>query len=245
MAEATSLDIKNRSPPNKATQRQAMYKVSTPPWKETYRKKCFERLRKNREKLLSKLRHIESSEKEIDLGNDFIKDIMSREWRSLWDDETEMTKIADLPLNISFIPPEENENIDRLIKIFEDLEEELKLEELRMLEEFENYEEELLLEEKSLCEAFEALSANEVICPICKISPLHENKGVIFCKCGIRINTEQDALSLTNVKQMLEDGLELHNYTCHSEPEFSTLCVLGTTNLFMTCKDCDMMHVII
>lgn len=33
MAEALT-----KSPSNKAAQRQAMYKVSTPPWKETYRK---------------------------------------------------------------------------------------------------------------------------------------------------------------------------------------------------------------
>lgn len=240
MAEALT-----KSPSNKAAQRQAMYKVSTPPWKETYRKKCFERLRKSREKLLSKFRHIDSTEQETDFGHDLIKDIMSREWRTLWDEETEMTKVADLPLDISFIPPEENENIDRLLKIFEDIEEELKLEELKILEEFESYEEGLLLEEKSLCEAFEALSADEVICPICKLNPLHENKSIIFCKCGVRINTEQDGLTLSNVKQMLKDGLELHNYACQTEPEFSTLSVLGTTNLFMTCKDCDMMHVII
>lgn len=33
MAEALT-----KSPSNKTAQRQAMYKVSTPPWKETYRK---------------------------------------------------------------------------------------------------------------------------------------------------------------------------------------------------------------
>ena len=52
---------------------------------------------------MSKFRHIDSTEEEVDFGHDLIKDIMSKEWRNLWDVDEEMTKVPDFPLDISFI----------------------------------------------------------------------------------------------------------------------------------------------
>ncbi|CAI9740637.1 Hypothetical predicted protein [Octopus vulgaris] len=223
-------------------QRQAMYKVSTPPWKETYRKKCFERLRLSRAKLLDRFRQMKD-EPEGETDVELIKDIMNKEWLSLWDDEAELEREANIPLDISFIP--EDENVERILEIFEEIEAELKEEEQKLLREHDLYEESYLNEEKELCSALESLTADEVVCPICKKNPLIENKGVIFCKCGLRINTEQDGFKLADVKAQLDSGIEIHNFTCDAEPEFSMMCVLGTTNLFMTCEACDFMHIII
>ncbi|XP_014777634.1 RPA-interacting protein A isoform X2 [Octopus bimaculoides] len=214
-------------------QRQAMYKVSMPPWKETYRKKCFERLRLSRAKLLDRFRQMKD-EPEGETDVELIKDIMNKEWLSLWDDEAELEREANIPLDISFIP--EDENVERILEIFEEIEAELKEEEQKLLREHDLYEESYLNEEKELCSALELLTADEVVCPICKKNPLIENKGVIFCKCGLRINTEQDGFKLADVKAQLDSGIEIHNFTCDAEPEFSMMCVLGTTNLFMTCE---------
>ncbi|XP_045174147.2 RPA-interacting protein A-like [Mercenaria mercenaria] len=136
-------------------------------------------------------------------------------------------------------------NIDQILDMFEDIQTELRQEELRMLEEYSNYEQSLLLEEKSLCSAIDKLSTIEVICPMCKKNTLLTNKSVIFCRCGLRINTEQDCLTLTNVKQMLDTGLEQHGEKCDCEPVYTVMSETGTSNLLMTCPDCDWMSVVI
>ncbi|GAB1607997.1 RPA-interacting protein A-like [Argonauta hians] len=227
-------------------QRQAMYKSSTPPWKEAYRKKCFDRLRKSRSKLVERFRQIkeDSEEAEVEMpGVELIKDIMSKEWISLWDDEAELAREADIPLDISFIP--EDENVERILEVFEEIEAELKEEEQKLLKEHDMYEASFLSEENELCLALESLTADDVICPLCQKNPLHENKGVIFCKCGLRINTEQDGFKLADVKAQLDSGVEIHSLACDTVPVFSMMCVLGTTNLFMTCEACDFMHIVI
>ncbi|XP_052799474.1 RPA-interacting protein A-like [Mya arenaria] len=122
----------------------------------------------------------------------------------------------------------------------------LRHEELRLLEEYSSYEQGTLqLEEQSLCSALDKLSAVEVVCPLCKKSTLMLNKSVIFCKCGLRIDTEQDGLSLGNVQRLLEMGLEQHGAACHCEPVYSLVSDAGPTNLLMTCPDCDWMSVVI
>ena len=46
---------------------------------------------------------------------------------------------------------------------------------------------------------------------------------------------QQDCLTLSNVKQMLELGLSQHGAACEGEPVYSTVCEAGTSNLLMTC----------
>lgn len=118
-------------------------------------------------------------------------------------------------------------DIESVLNLFEDIQEELRHEELKMLAEFEKYEASVREEEDVLCSAIASLSAEEVICPVCQKNSLLQNKSVIFCKCGVRVDTEQDCLTLRNVKQLLDDGVKLHGKTCDTPPTFSVVSELG------------------
>lgn len=211
-----------------------MYKANTPPWKDTYRKRCFERLRDSRDKLKAQFRKLSISRN----NNQFIENLMKEEWESL---RTEQENALEMDIEFGSL----DFNIDQVLDMFEDIQAELRQEELRMLEEYESYEKSLQVEEQSLCSALDKLSTAEVVCPMCKKCNLLSNKSVIFCSCGLRINTEQDCLTLVNVKQMLESGLEAHAQGCQCEPVFTVVSETETTNLLMTCPDCDWMSVVI
>lgn len=212
-----------------------MYKARTPPWKETYRKRCFDRLRGSRDKLTCRFRRMPSTIN----NNMFIEEIMKEELESLRQEQGRCGMDIENGDNIIDL------NIDLLLDLFEDIQRELRQEELQMLEECSHYEDSLNQEEKSLCSAIDRLSTVEVLCPICKVNFLLANKSVIFCKCGLRINTEQDCLTLCNVKRCMDVGMEQHGEKCSCVPEYSVVWELGTSNLLMTCPVCDWMSIVI
>ena len=125
--------------------------------------------------------------------------------------------------------------IDFTLALIEEIQAEMKAEEAKMLAEIDNYETSLALEEEALCNAIEMLhTKQQVTCPICLKNTLLENKGVIFCKCGVRINTEQDGVTLDFVQHQLEEGQRQHE--CDANPQFSIQDKYGITNLLMTCQ---------
>ncbi|KAL4223418.1 hypothetical protein ACF0H5_016889 [Mactra antiquata] len=198
--------------------------------------RCLDRLRESRDKLKARFRKLPTSK-----NNDmFIEELMKTEWDTLRKEHEKGFKELDVEANGDL-----DLNIDQILDMFDDIQSELRQEEIRMLEEYSNYEESLQLEEECLCSAIHKLSTEEVICPLCKKHTLLTNKSVIFCQCGLRINTEQDCLTLTNVQQMLDLGLKQHSEKCESEPVFSVVVEVGTSNLLMTCPDCDWMSVVI
>ncbi|XP_033120138.1 RPA-interacting protein B-like [Anneissia japonica] len=214
----------------------ALYKATTPPsWKETYRKRCLQRLRKSRDNLLDRLRCSGAPMHEGKLPS-VVTDVMEKEWRVLRA-ERRCTDVPDLVEGI--------DDIDTVLSIMEEIQHELMKEEQSLLSEYEAH---LKHEEEVLCASVAKMNTDEVTCPICKRNALMENKGVIFCACGVRIQTEQDCLTLNNVKQQLSDGVEQHSSTmCLGQPIFSvgSLDMVGSQNLLMACKVCDFLHVVI
>lgn len=217
----------------------ALYKAKTPPWKETYRKRCMTRLRESREKLQEKFRKISASINETD---EFITDLMRDELQTMQKNLGSGEEKLDIEME-GFSAADFD--IESVLNLFEDIQEELRQEELKMLAEFEKYEASVREEEDVLCSAIASLSAEEVICPVCQKNSLLQNKSVIFCKCGVRVDTEQDCLTLRNVKQLLDDGVKLHGKTCDTPPTFSVVSALGPQNLLMSCQSCDWMSIII
>ncbi|XP_048751806.2 RPA-interacting protein B-like isoform X3 [Ostrea edulis] len=217
----------------------ALYKAKTPPWKDAYRKRCIARLRESREKLQEKFRNIKSA---INEDDEFITDLMRQELQTMQKKFCAGEEKLDIEMD-DFDAADFD--IESVLNLFEDIQDELRQEELKMLAEFEKYEASLLEEENVLCSAIERLTAEEVICPVCQKSCLLQNKSVIFCKCGVRVDTEQDCLNLKNVKALLEDGVKVHGDTCDSPPTFSVVSELGPQNLLMSCKSCDWMSIII
>ncbi|XP_071945816.1 RPA-interacting protein B-like [Antedon mediterranea] len=215
----------------------ALYKATTPPsWKETYRKRCLQRLRKSRDNLLERIRCSGSIIQDGKLPS-VVTDVMEKEWRVLRA-ERRCTDVPDLV--------EEIDDIDTVLSIMEEIQLELMKEEQTLLGEYEAH---LKHEEEVLCASVANMHTKEVVtCPICKRNGLMENKGVIFCACGLRIQTEQDCLTLSNVRQQLGDGVDLHtNSMCLGQPVFSvnSLDMIGSQNLLMSCEDCDFLHVVI
>lgn len=217
----------------------ALYKAKTPPWKETYRKRCMSRLRESREKLQEKFRKISASINETD---EFITDLMRDELQTMQKNLGSGEEKLDIEME-GFSAADFD--IESVLNLFEDIQEELRHEELKMLAEFEKYEASVREEEDVLCSAIASLSAEEVICPVCQKNSLLQKKSVIFCKCGVRVDTEQDCLTLRNVKQLLDDGVKLHGKTCDTPPTFSVVSELGPQNLLMSCQSCDWMSIII
>ncbi|KAL8614016.1 hypothetical protein ACOMHN_023251 [Nucella lapillus] len=210
--------------------RLALYKNSRHDWKETYRRRCLDRLRESRTELYAKRRGVGGStqpcEEEGDEESDkFIRMVLSSELKALQNE-----KGGDCEME--FFDPATGE-IDVTLALIEEIQEEMKAEEAKLMAEYEQYEASLEKEEAALCEAIELLNTR-LLCPVCTKSPLMENKGVIFCKCGIRIFTEQDGISLDFVHQQLEEGRDLHE--CDGQPVFTVQDNFGITNLLMTCQ---------
>jgi len=86
---------------------------------------------------------------------------------------------------------------------------------------------------------------NAVLCPLCKQHGLKVHINIVECDCGLRIDTDRDSLSLSNLKVWLEDGVNKHSLYCMRPPNFSVVKDFGTSHLLITCSDCDYMFIVI
>ncbi len=87
-----------------------------------------------------------------------------------------------------------------------------------------------------------------VLCPVCQQSNLLQLKSIVFCGCGMRIDTgPSDGLSLEYIGERLANVLNNHYSTsCTGRPVFETKQLFGgVTNLIMECKVCNKLEIII
>ena len=80
-----------------------------------------------------------------------------------------------------------------------------------------------------------------VLCPLCTSSYLLENRSVIFCNCGFRMDSISDAIGLRHTKQALGNVMSAHGGTgCIGTLSFSTTSMFGSgTHLVAECKVCE------
>ncbi|XP_063971720.1 RPA-interacting protein B-like [Lytechinus pictus] len=216
--------------------RRDMYKKTTPSWKDAYRKRCFDRLRGSRETLLQRFRgtspcsspstlspcsRISSSPGSPSL---MVARVMEEEWRQL--------RMEDPSFGL----------IEEELDLREELQEELIKEEMSMITE---YEASLRLEEEQLQATVDHFTEGSVVCPLCQRNWLLINQGIIFCSCGLRIDTAQDSLNLENVGQSLELGVSQHSALCPVTPVFALMDLEGLHNLVMSCESCGFLHIVI
>lgn len=127
---------------------------------------------------------------------------------------------------------------DIMLSIFEELESELREQEEKLIQ---MYESELCEQREAVDRAVadeQADQQHRVFCPICCKSWLFENHGVIFCRCGFRVDTGIDGITLASLKIRLEGLTESHCAKCVATPEFKLDVQPHLTALLMKCEVC-------
>ncbi|GFY37014.1 RPA-interacting protein A [Trichonephila inaurata madagascariensis] len=205
-----------------------LYKLKTPPWKETFRMRCYQRLKNSRGRLVDKFRGIEScSDETIDV-------LMREDWKAMSKKNNPLSSIFQNNVNDL-----DDGEINEFINIMEEIQKEFLEEERKYLEEY------AASEARNLNLEIDWLKQDEIICPVCQKNPLHQILSVIFCACGLRIDVQQDGLTLQHLKASLHKGLEDHEQNCLVTPSFSLLHFLNDTNLAITCGVCSFMYIVI
>eukprot|EP00794_Sanderia_malayensis_P014304 gene14304-15792_t len=211
---------------NRSTHRN-LHKRTPKEWKEKFRRGCFQRLKQNRQKLVEKFRSSGSAEDNSITGQnnkEFLNELMNEELAS--------NQVCACCIHENDVS---EDGIEDILKIMDEIREELIKEEHTMLEE---YNELVNFDESYLHAAIECLSSDYVICPVCKRNQLLQNKQVFFCACGVRIDTGYDGITLAHVKMRIEDAIQQHGLHCLDNAAFSVLIMdeIQLHNLILKCK---------
>lgn len=208
-----------------------LYKqVGSPPWKEAFRKRCLERMRNSRHRLLNKYRQAASATPGRASDRLLVQEVMEEEWNSLQSVENYPEALIQLGL-----PGE--------LAVLQDIEQELCDEEKSIISE---YEKSLQFDENCLNSMLAEWEANPLICPVCIKYNLRITNSVVTCPCGLHIPFHSPGLTEEKLRACLEDNINEHGAHCPHTPEFS---VTGGTeekpSLLMSCLACDTWAVIL
>ncbi|KAM4045189.1 RPA-interacting protein [Anomaloglossus baeobatrachus] len=213
-----------------ARRHRALYKGTTPPWKETYRKRCVERLKSSRERLLASFRRVGDRLSAGVGGALLVQEVMEEEWQamhsstlsSLWQDSS-------------------SQDPDELVTL-EEIKQELLFEEQAMVEEIES----IVQFENDCLDSVVGLSGNGVVCPVCHRNYLTITSCFVMCQCGVYINCKSQGMNTEKLQALLEATLSAHASCCSEQPVFSAgFGAEGIPSMFMSCSVCDAVAVII
>ncbi|XP_043909979.1 RPA-interacting protein [Protopterus annectens] len=220
----------------------SLYKGTTPPWKETYRKRCVDRLRNSRSKLLERYRQVgEHLHSRGVSGSFMVQEVMEEEWKALQSVKSvfpSLWKDNFCPQVLGILTDEEN------LAVFDEIQQELIAQEQSIIEE---YEQSQKFDEEYLHAVIECLeSENKVICPVCRRNHLTVTSCFVLCQCGMYINTQQRELTAEKLQALLENSVMEHADQCLHSPVFSlTSVAVGSNSLLMSCQACDTLSVIL
>ena len=218
-------------------------------WKERFRQGCLKRLKDKRNDMVNNLRQMDDPESPIS-SQELVNEVILDEWGKM---KLESPLLSSGLSSLSGLTPDDDffgmpdgglEDIDDILNAFEDIQQELLREEEKLLS---HYQDELEFDEDYLCAAIESLSTDYVLCPLCKSDNLHQNMQIVFCSCGLRIDTQDDAIDLKYVGGQLEESVDSHSASCASDPVFDVVDFSGGSinNLMMSCALCDYLSVVI
>ncbi|NWI12717.1 RIPB protein, partial [Crypturellus soui] len=196
----------------------ARYKgPAAPPWKETYRRRCVERLRRSRAALLERYRQAGRAG-----AAQLVPEVMELEWRpmaqvSAGGQRGEGTMVED---------PDE-------LAVLEEIQHELVLQEQSVIEE---YERGLQFDEECLNAMLDGLEASDkIVCPVCRKNNLTVRNHLVLCQCGLYITTQD--MTEEKLRSLLENTITEHSYRCFHNPEFTvTSGMEEETSLLMSCS---------
>ncbi|KAJ0058029.1 hypothetical protein NL108_007252 [Boleophthalmus pectinirostris] len=222
----------------------SLYKATTPPWKETYRKRCVDRLKNSRSKLLERYRQMgEGPQPKAFGGSIIVQEVMEEEWSalqaenqhrlpSLWG-SSNMTEMFGV-----------TKEYDELA-VLEEIQQELLSHEMSIIEEFEKNQQ---FEQQYISSMVEGMDEDmdHIICPVCHVNNLTVNNLFISCPCGVYINTKSRNISPEVLKDLLESQISEHMEECFHNPIFS-MASNGDSppNLMISCQACDYLSVVL
>uniref|UniRef100_A0A4W5P6X7 RPA interacting protein n=1 Tax=Hucho hucho TaxID=62062 RepID=A0A4W5P6X7_9TELE len=213
----------------------SLHKGTTPPWKETYRKRCVDRLKNSRSRLLEKYRQMGDGQHCSAKGSVFIQEVMEEEWNALQSANRGLPSLwcKDGMEEMYSVMKEYDE-----LAVFEEIQQELMSQELSIIEE---YEKSMRFEEQYLNSVVEGLEGErQIICPVCHVHNLTVNSHFTSCPCGLYINTRQSNVTLESLQCLLERRVTEHMEDCLQNPVFSMASDADSSpNLMMSCKVTD------
>ncbi|XP_028839300.1 RPA-interacting protein isoform X2 [Denticeps clupeoides] len=216
----------------------SLYKGTTPPWKETYRKRCMERMKNSRSRLLEKYRQVGEGHG-APTRSFLVQEVMEEEWTALHAADRNLpplwarNSVADL---FGVMDDEHS--------VLEEIQRELLAQELSIIDE---YEKSVRYEEQCLNAMVDVMVQDDrIICPICHANNLTVNSHLTSCSCGLYINTMGRNVTPDILRKLLEKTVTEHMEECLYNPVFSMgLSTDGSPSLMISCRVCDYLSVVL
>ncbi|KAF4073017.1 hypothetical protein AMELA_G00253970 [Ameiurus melas] len=215
----------------------SLYKGKTPPWKETYRKRCVERLKNSRSRLLEKYRQMGDTMKSSVL----VQEVMEVEWSALQSANQRLPSLWKKD-GVSDMYRDVQEHDE--LAVLEEIQQELVSQELSIIEEYHKSKQ---YEEKYFDSVVDGMEEDgKLICPVCHANNLTVNSHFTSCPCGLYINTVGRNITADMLQHLLELRVTEHVEYCLQNPIFSVASnVDGGPNLMMSCRVCDYLTIIL
>ncbi|KAJ8412367.1 hypothetical protein AAFF_G00127030 [Aldrovandia affinis] len=219
----------------------SMYKGTTPPWKETYRKRCVDRLKNSRSRLLEKYRQVGEALNSAAKSSLLVQEVMEEEWSALQSADRDLPSLwrKDGSGEMYSLIQDRDE-----LAVLEEIQQELVSEELSIIEE---YEKSMTYEERYLNAVVEGMEEEgQIICPVCHVNNLTVNSHFTLCQCGVYINTRHRNITPAHLQSLLEGRVTEHMEECLQNPVFSMASNTdGSQNMIIGCKVCDYLSIVL
>lgn len=186
------------------------------PWRDNYKKKCFDEFKKSRQKLLTKFRNFNINDCRSNENIKTLKDYLNSELEKICLEEATKDLIS----------------IDDANEIYKQIQYELSMEDMNQI-----IDENIRFND----DIFET----KVICPLCQKCELKETQYTIECyQCQFKLNRIQSNIRLKDLSHLLEDAVTQHK--CNEVPYFQTSgSNVDEFILLMNCDKCNFMKFIL
>ncbi|KAL7838120.1 hypothetical protein AOLI_G00265240 [Acnodon oligacanthus] len=218
----------------------SLYKGTTPPWKETYRKRCVERLKNSRSRLLEKYRQMSDCTGDSK-SSLLVQEVMEMEWNALQSANQSLPSLWRKD-GIKDMYSDMQEYDEQAV--LEEIQQELMSQERSIIEEYHKSQQ---YEERYLNVVVDGMEDDgKLICPVCHVNNLTVNSHFISCPCGLYINTMGRNITPEVLQHLLEARVTEHMEDCLQNPVFSVASNMeGSPNLMISCKACDYLSVVL
>ncbi|XP_028311098.1 RPA-interacting protein isoform X1 [Gouania willdenowi] len=218
----------------------SLYKGTTPPWKETYRKRCVDRLRNSRSRLLDRYRQTGESPQRSSESSSIVQEVMEEEWSVLRSEDRRLPSLWGPHGMAEMIS--ETQEYDELA-VLEEIQQELMNHEMSIIEEYEKNQQ---FEQCYISAIVERMEESYIICPICRRNNLNINGFFISCTCGLYINTKKQNITPDVLQHLLESRVSEHMEEClHNPVFFIAPNTENSSNLMISCQVCDFLSIVL